>query len=99
MLVQQFESTKKETDTTFIYPQYGKNCILKIPNTVLHLLGAENNKAGPPLENALNSGCGEGINKVVLLVIDGFGFDQFLNYHQENQFLTSLTEKDRKSVV
>ncbi len=93
MLVQQFESTKKETDTTFIYPQYDKNCILKIPNTVLHLLGAENNKTGPPLENALNSVCGEGINKVVLLVIDGFGFNQFLNYHQENQFLTSLTDK------
>ena len=65
MLVQQFESTKKETDTTFIYPQYDKNCILKIPNTVLHLLGAENDKTGPPLENALNSVCSEGINKVV----------------------------------
>jgi hypothetical protein len=93
MLVQQFESTKKETNTTFIYPQYDKNCISKIPNTVLHLLGAENEKTRSPLENAINIVRPEGINKVVLLVIDGFGFNQFLNYHRENRFLTSLTDK------
>ena len=93
MLVQQFESGKKETNTTFIYPQYGKDCISKIPNTVLHLLGAENEKTRSPLENEINIIRPEGINKVVLLVIDGFGFNQFLNYHQENPFLTNLTDK------
>ena len=35
----------------------------------------------------------EGINKVVLLVIDGFGFKQFLNHLKENKFLTNLTNQ------
>jgi hypothetical protein len=80
MLVQQFESLKKQTNTTFIYPQYSDSCISQIPNTILHLLGAENQKTKSPFENGINITCPEGISKVVLLVIDGFGFNQFLNY-------------------
>jgi hypothetical protein len=93
MLVQQVESIKKKTNTTFIYPQYNKNCISEIPNTILHLFKAENKKANSPLENALNIAISDKINKVVLLVIDGFGFNQFLNYYEENHFLTNLTNK------
>ena len=37
--------------------------------------------------------CLEGINKVVLLVIDGFGFKQFINHLKENRFLTTLTNQ------
>jgi predicted AlkP superfamily pyrophosphatase or phosphodiesterase len=93
MLVQQVESIKKKTDTNFMYPQYNKNCISKIPNTILHLFEAENEKTNSPLENTIKITCPEKINKVVLLVIDGFGFNQFLNYHKENRFLTNLTNR------
>jgi hypothetical protein len=32
------------------------------------------------------------INKVVLLVVDGLGFNQFLNYQRQNRFLNGLSE-------
>jgi hypothetical protein len=35
----------------------------------------------------------ESVNKVVLLVIDGFGFKQFLNHLKENRFLVNLVDK------
>ena len=93
MLVQQVQSTEKKTNTSFIYPQYNNNCISKIPNIILNLFEAENEKTNSPLENAIKLNTPERINKVVLLVIDGFGFNQFLNYHKENKFLYNLTIK------
>jgi hypothetical protein len=91
MLVQQVESIKKRIDTNFIHPQYDENCISNIPNTILHLFDAENGKTKLSTQNSIMVNCPEKINKVVLIVIDGFGFNQFLNHHKENQFLTNLS--------
>jgi hypothetical protein len=93
MLVQQIESTKKENDTNFIYPQYDKNCISNIPNTILRLFNAENEKTKSPMQDSLIMSMPERISKVILLVIDGFGFNQFLNHLHENRFLTNLTNR------
>ena len=90
MLVQQIESLERRTNDNFVYPQYGQSCISEIPNLILNLFEAKNEKTGPPLENITLP---EGINKVILLVIDGFGFKQFLNHLKENQFLSNLTDK------
>jgi hypothetical protein len=93
MLVQQVESIEKKTDTSFIYPQYNKNCISKIPDTILRLFGVENEKTNSFFQNSKVTSIPEKINKVVLLVIDGFGFNQFLNHLKENRFLTNLTNR------
>jgi len=90
MLVQQFDSLEKETRDNFVYPQYGQSCISEIPNRILHLFNIGNERTKPRLENITLP---EGINKVVLLVIDGFGFKQFLNHLKINRFLTKLTNK------
>jgi Type I phosphodiesterase / nucleotide pyrophosphatase len=90
MLTYQVESSKKKTNRTFVYPQYDKNCISIIPNTIMQLLGAEKKRTELLLEDSPKVvGFGK-INKVILLVIDGFGFNQFLNYHKENRFLSNL---------
>jgi hypothetical protein len=78
------------SDQGFIYPDYKKNCISNIPATVLNLLQAQ--KTQGPLTSRLKID-EKGINKVVLLVVDGFGFNQFLNYQKQNRFLNSLTEE------
>jgi hypothetical protein len=57
---------------------------------ILHLFDIRNEKTKTRLENITLP---EGINKVVLLVIDGFGFKQFLNHIKINRFLTKLTNK------
>jgi hypothetical protein len=90
MLVQQFESIEKKTKSNFVYPQYDQSCISEIPNTILKLFEVANGKTKLPFENITKQ---EGINKVVLLVIDGFGFKQFINHLRENRFLINLTNQ------
>ena len=88
MLVQQVESIEKKINDNFVYPQYDQSCISEIPNMILNLFEAGNEKNKFRSKNMTQP---EGTNKVVLLVIDGFGFKQFLNHLKENRFLTNLT--------
>ena len=90
MLVQQFESLAKKTNGNFIYPKYDQSCISEIPNMILDLFEARKEKTKSNLGNITSL---EGINKVVLLVIDGFGFKQFLKHIKKNRFLTTLNNK------
>ncbi len=92
MLVEQIDAIK-QTNSRFIYPQYSNNCISNIPQTILQIFDVENQKSKLPLEDKITEVCTEKINKVVLLVIDGFGFNQFLKHHEENQFLANLANK------
>jgi hypothetical protein len=89
MLVQ-VESLEKKTNSNFVYPQYDQSCISEIPNMILHLFETRSEKTKPHHEYINRP---ERINKVVLLVIDGFGLKQFLNHLKENRFLTNLTNK------
>jgi hypothetical protein len=90
MLVQQVESIEKKINGNFVYPQYGQRCISEIPNIILNLFEAGNEKTKFYSKTVTQP---EGINKVVLLVIDGFGFNQFLKHLKENRFLTNLTNQ------
>jgi hypothetical protein len=78
------------TTEGFLYPQYRADCISNIPNTVLQLLQAKNWQPSPLIERLKLDP--KNVNKVILLVVDGFGFNQFLNHYKQNQFLTNLTE-------
>lgn len=75
----------------FVYPKYKTDCISNIPNTVRHLFKTKKAQANSPLTKRLNLET-KNINKIVLLVVDGFGFNQFLANYKQNPFLTSLTE-------
>jgi predicted AlkP superfamily pyrophosphatase or phosphodiesterase len=55
----------------------------------MQLLQAKNSQPSPIIERLKIDP--KNLNKVVLLVIDGFGFNQFLNHYKQNQFLTNLT--------
>jgi hypothetical protein len=75
----------------FVYPQYKTDCISNIPNTVLQLFKTQKDRINSPLTQRLNLDS-KNINKVVLLVVDGFGFNKFLASYRQNPFLTNLTE-------
>jgi hypothetical protein len=90
MLVQQVESIKKKINGNFVYPQYDQRCISEIPNMIINLFEAGKEKAKFCSKTVTQH---EDINKVVLLVIDGFGFKQFLKHLKENRFLTNLTNQ------
>jgi predicted AlkP superfamily pyrophosphatase or phosphodiesterase len=91
MLPECVKSLKRSINNNFIYPQYKKNCISNIPNAILNFFDAVNEKSTSPLAYKISKVSPEKINKVVLLVIDGFGFNQFINYYKENPFLANLT--------
>ncbi|MDG6222026.1 MAG: alkaline phosphatase family protein [Candidatus Bathyarchaeota archaeon] len=76
--------------TGFYYPRYSKDCISNIPGTILDLFGVNHDLSKLPFD--LNTEV-EGVNKVVLFVLDGFGYNQFLRYHNEQKFLASLAKK------
>jgi hypothetical protein len=81
---------QQSSDGDFLYPSYAKNCISNIPGTVLDLFDVQNKKSKLPID--LDNGNGE-VNKVVLFVLDGFGYNQFLRYYKDHKFLANLAEK------
>jgi len=83
---------KQSGDNDFLYPYYKQNCISNIPGTILDFFGVKT-KRKLPIEIGQWSD-GE-VNKVVLFVLDGFGYNQFLRYHKEYKFLTNLAEKGK----
>jgi len=81
------DSIRKHDDGDFLYPCYEENCISNIPGTILDLFSVNTKLSKLPF---VDNGINDGINKVVLFVLDGFGYDQFLRYHKEHKFLAKL---------
>ena len=76
----------------FIYPCYESYCFSNIPFAILYLLGLRKIN---PLSGILNKA---GIipansKKVVLFLIDGFGYKQWLKYADKYEFLKRFTKK------
>ena len=58
----------------YVLPRYGGRCIANLPPTIGHLLGVERGWVGPPLEQELWAGLGDGVERVVFLLVDGVGW-------------------------
>jgi len=76
----------------FLFPQYQKDCIANIPNLILRLFQAKKDTPNLPRDSYIKEACSEVAEKIVLIVVDGFGFDQLLKQHKQNPFLTNLAE-------
>jgi hypothetical protein len=79
---------KHSSDAEFFYPYYKKNCISNIPGTILDLFDIKNQRKLPN-----NNEIKYNVDKVVLLVLDGFGYNQFLRFYKSQEFLIKLAEK------
>jgi len=87
---------KQSSDDDFLYPQYKQNCISNIPGTILDFFKIKNKRKLPIEINRWSNG---EINKVVLFVLDGFGYSQLLRYHKEHKFLSNLVKKCEVSPI
>lgn len=82
----------KQQRDGFIYPQYGGYCFSNIPAAVQYLFGLRTtNSLSPILDKA-------GITptkrqKVVALLLDGFGWNQWLRYTDRYEFLKRFAER------
>ena len=76
----------------FIYPCYESYCFSNIPSAVLYLLGLRKTS---PLSGILDKANITQANskKVVLFLIDGFGYKQWLEYANKYKFLKRFTKK------
>ena len=81
---------RRSGDSDFLYPCYEENCISNIPGTVLDLFGVKNKKPRLPIDITSET---DEVDKIVLFVLDGFGYNQFLRYYKNHKFLSTLAEK------
>jgi len=81
---------RQNSDDDFLYPCYEENCISNIPGTILNLFGIKNKRPKLPID--ITSGIDEA-DKVVLFILDGFGYNQFLRRYKGHKFLRKLAEK------
>lgn len=90
-IVKFIEKEKREGE--FIYPFYEKYCFSNIPSTILRFFGIKTERALLPFNLFNEKSEIEGTNKLVLLIIDGFGFDQWFRYHKQHEFLAKFTKR------
>ncbi len=83
---------KKNQRGDFIYPAYENYCFSNIPSAIKHILGLRNNN---PLSETLDKAGitpPESVN-VILFLLDGFGYNQWIQYSERYKFLKTLSEK------
>jgi hypothetical protein len=83
--------TLEKNNNNFVFPDYKKNCISNIPQLVSHILTSKASKS--PFEEKIEETDYQETNNVVLLVIDGFGYNQFLKAYKKDKFLSRLTRE------
>ncbi|MGC8710717.1 MAG: alkaline phosphatase family protein [Candidatus Micrarchaeia archaeon] len=83
----------KKTDG-FVYPRYNGFSLPNLSNTIMHLLGVA---AGRPLSPTLyESVVGERKpKKIILFLLDGFGYKDWLKYYKHFAFFKALSEKGK----
>lgn len=82
-------SKSKLTDR--ITPDYSGYCFSNIPSTILNHFKAGNDRQSLPDESFREQL--EGSEKVILLLIDGFGYDSWVKHYQDTRFLKVLSER------
>jgi len=60
----------------FVWPRYEGLSVGNIPNTVASLLGTDARDLLPPLREDLLDGLTDGVRRVVLVLVDGLGWEQ-----------------------
>jgi hypothetical protein len=78
----------------YVFPDYGGHCFARVPGTAAAALGAD---VGPSLpDGTLPDGDFE---RVVVLLVDGFGWDRFVDYRDGVPLLGSLDAGGRTTPI
>lgn len=94
MLDESFEKklTSKRFEGEFIPPSYYDLCLSSVPSTIASLFGIKTERPVLPLDYILSKIATDGSQNVVLMVLDGFGYEAWLNRISDGGFFQSLTE-------
>jgi hypothetical protein len=74
----------------YLFPAYDSYCFGNVPGTVASLLGVDDGRTLPP---DVFDGVGTDVDRVVLVVVDGYGLDSFERDRSGHPFLQRLVER------
>jgi hypothetical protein len=91
------EKQKKEGE--FIYPFYEKYCFSNIPSTILSFFGIKSKRPVLPSELHKDKIEVENSNKIILFLLDGFGYEQWVKYYKNFDFLNLISQRGLVSPI
>lgn len=77
-------------DDGYLSPAYGDYCFDRVPATVASVLGVD---AGRTLPDDVFDGVETGVERVVVVLVDGLGFEQWQRDYRDHPFLEAVTER------
>src|SRR4051794_23561582 len=75
----------------FVYPDYGRYSLAELVPTILTILGVDPGRAVLP--DALYRDQAAGCDRVVLLLVDGLGYDQLVTYQERYPLFQRLLDR------
>jgi len=94
MIDEEFKNIIEEESRVgeFIYPSYEKYCFSNIPSTILKFFNIKTRRPSLPPKIYRNRVEYEDSKKIILLLIDGYGYNQWLECHKKYKFLKEISQ-------
>ena len=77
----------------FIYPSYKKYCFSNIPSTILKFFNIKTGRPTLPSDIFRNTVEYEDSEKIILLLVDGCGYHQWIKHHKTYEFFREVSQK------
>ncbi len=84
---------KEKRKGEFIYPYYEKYCFSNIPSTILKFFDIKTERPALPLEIYENNLKKENFSKIVLFLVDGLGYNQWIKHSKEIEIFNIFNKK------
>jgi len=75
----------------YLFPAYEDYCFANVPHTITSLLGAETGRTLP--DDVFRGVDTTGVDTVLVVLIDGFGLEQWTRDYENHEFLTRVSER------
>jgi hypothetical protein len=81
-----------QSESGYLFPDYGDYCFANVQGTAFSVLGESLGRRLPP---DVLEGVAADVDRVLVVLLDGFGYEQWKRDYRHHPFLTTLTERGR----
>lgn len=83
----------KFSSESTLRPLYNGYSLVNVPNTIMKILNKNSDVPGPVLDNTIMRNIDtDGIKKVIMILIDGLGYEMFLDSYRNSEFFSRFVE-------